>query len=141
MTGNAVIDGKNTHIDIYINGKVERKRIIVDKQKQAFTFNYETKPDLVNVDAEKMLLGVKTENKTLEEYTFQYKNAPLYVDRKEAIEAVSQYQYESPAYRQLVESALYDKHWAIRQFALDTLLLDGNTSQQIKDRILDLGYN
>ena len=125
-------------VDIYMNGKVERKRIIVDKQMQAFTFNYDTKPDLVNVDAEKMLLGVKTENKSLEEYIFQYKNAPLFLDRKEAIEVVSQYQYESPAYRQLVESALYDKHWAIRQFALDTILLDENTSQQIKDRILEM---
>ncbi len=128
-------------VDIYINGKVERKRIVVDKQKQEFKYSYATKPDLVNVDAEKMLLGIKTENKSLDEYMFQYKNAPLYLDRKEAIEAISAYQNIGSEYMQAIESALSDKHWSIRQFALDTILIDYSTTQQVKDKILDLAKN
>lgn len=60
-------------VDIYINGKVERKRIIVDKQKQAFTFNYETKPDLVNVDAEKCCWELKQKTKHWRNILFNIK--------------------------------------------------------------------
>ena len=42
------------------------------------------KPKLVKVDAQNILLGTKTDNKSIEEYAFQYKNGPMYLDRKEA---------------------------------------------------------
>jgi len=128
-------------VDIYSNGKVERKNIIVDKAIQIFTFPAATRPDLVNVDAEKMLLCSKYDNKSLDEFVFQYNNAPLFKDRMEAVENVSMYQYENIAYRQLIESALNDKHWFIRQTAVDTLLIDENTTQAIKDKILDMAKN
>ena len=47
---------------------------------------YAAKPDLVNVDADKILLWEKTDNKTAENFIFQYKHAPNYLDRKEALD-------------------------------------------------------
>jgi aminopeptidase N len=71
-------------IDIYtINGK-ERKKIIVTKSKQDFTFTTET-PLLVNIDATKTLLADKEDNKSEEQWIYQLNNAPLYLDKKEAI--------------------------------------------------------
>jgi len=42
-------------------------------------------PSLVNFDAERQLLAKTTFEKTKDEYIFQYKNAPLWGDREEAI--------------------------------------------------------
>ena len=44
-------------------------------KSDTFFFPSSTKPDLINFDAEKILLAVTKENKTLDEYLFQYKNA------------------------------------------------------------------
>ncbi len=72
-------------IDIYIDGKVERSRVWVNEASSVFTFPVAHKPDLVNVDAEKALLCLKEEKKSISEWAFQYKHCPLYVDRLEAI--------------------------------------------------------
>ncbi|MFI5172975.1 MAG: M1 family aminopeptidase, partial [Chitinophagales bacterium] len=128
-------------IDIYVDGRVDRKKIILDKQIQDFIFAVDSKPDLVNVDAEKMLLGTKSDVKSDEEYIFQYKNAPLFLDRMEAIEMLSSAQLESSAAKDVIVAALDDKHWAIRQFAIDTLMIDNYTSQEVKNKILSLAKN
>lgn len=128
-------------VDIYQNGKVERKKITVDKAIQSFTFNFDSKPDLVNVDAEKMLLGTKFDDKDINSYLFQYAHAPLYRDRAEALEALADDQSEVPEIQALFVSALNDMHWSLRQFAVDTLWIDENTSQAVKDKILDMAKN
>lgn len=125
-------------VDFYYNGKVERKRITMDRAIQTFSFNFPVKPDLVNVDAEKMLLGNKYDNKDIDSYIFQYQHAPLYRDRAEALEALSPYQAEDSRYRDLITSALDDKHWSLRQFAIDTLLIDDSTPQSVKDKIINM---
>ena len=73
-------------IDVYSGGARTRHKVWVENQTDTFTFNYSKKPDLVNVDADKVMLWVKTDNKTAENYVFQYMNAPLYLDRREALE-------------------------------------------------------
>lgn len=128
-------------VDIYANSKVERKQIILDKAIQIFTFPSATRPDLVNIDAEKMLLCTKYDIKNLDEYTFEYKNAPLFLDRLEALEGLAPYQDQDIAYRNVVASALNDKHWHIRLTAVDTILIDGSTSQTTIDKILDMAKN
>lgn len=77
-------------IDIYVGGKKERKRVWITDVKNTFTFDVDSKPSLVNIDAEKQLLAEiayeKGSEKTKEEYVFQYKNAALWGDRQEALE-------------------------------------------------------
>ncbi len=128
-------------IDIYYNGKVERKRVVVDKQIQDFVFETKVKPDLINVDAEKMLLGVKSDIKTNEEYIFQYNHAPLFLDRMEAVQALSVMQYELSSAKEIIIAALNDKHWAIRQFALDTVIIENYPTQELKDKIISMAKN
>ncbi|MEI9958387.1 MAG: hypothetical protein WDM90_19255 [Ferruginibacter sp.] len=50
-----------------------------------FSFATNGKPDLINVDGDKMLVCEKTDHKTAEQFIFQYKYAANYVDRREAI--------------------------------------------------------
>jgi hypothetical protein len=58
----------------------------VTNKVDSFVFDAGTKPDLVNFDGRKYLLAEKKENKTLDEYIYQYKYAGNYVDRREAID-------------------------------------------------------
>ncbi len=72
-------------IDIYTVGEVQRKSVFVNEQKQSFEFET-SKPLLVNFDAEKVILCKKTEDKPIEQWIYQLNNAPLYLDKKEALE-------------------------------------------------------
>lgn len=108
-------------VDIYANGKKERHEITVTQFEQEFVFDAPVKPDLVNVDAEKMLLAIKKDNKTLAEYEFQYSNAPLYLDRYESIDAMRKNVNDSMA-RQVLVKGLDDKSWSIRVITLNTLV-------------------
>ncbi|MBC7743876.1 MAG: M1 family metallopeptidase [Flavobacterium sp.] len=104
-------------VDIYVNGKVDRKEIVLDKQNQNFSFSYLSQPDLINVDAEKSVLSVKTETKLLSQNVFHYKNGPLFMDRFEALLALQPQKSELFA-RQIFMSALADSNSTIRQLAL-----------------------
>jgi len=100
-------------IDIYSGGKKERQKVWVNDKNDTLNFHVDVKPDLVNVDGDKILLVQKTDNKTLDEYLFQYFNAPLYVDRYEAIEAAKKKQSEKAAQKILL-GALHDKYFRLR---------------------------
>jgi len=73
-------------IDVYNGAAKKRYNVWVENMIDTFTFNYTQKPDLVNVDADKVMLWVKTDNKTAENYQHQIKYAPLYLDRREALD-------------------------------------------------------
>ena len=120
-------------IDIYSNGKVERQKIILDKQSQTFSFASSTAPNLVNVDAEKFIVGEKIEAKTLNELVFQFQNAPLFMDRYEALLMLKTFKNEK-AGREIYFSALKDKNWFIRKMALEFMheIYDGQMGDVYK---------
>ena len=62
------------------------------------------RPDLINVDGDKIILCQKKDHKTLENFIYQYKHAGLYLDRREAIEYCSEHQDE-PAAQALLKLA------------------------------------
>ncbi len=105
-------------VDIYEGGKKRREKITVKSEKDVFFFDCTSKPDLVNVDAEKQLLCTKTDNHTTGEWIFQYQNAPLFLDRHEALSKLCKnYEANSDAGK-IVRKAMDDKHWAIRKLAI-----------------------
>ena len=73
-------------IDLYNGATKKRYNVWVENKTDTFTFNYSQKPDLINVDGDKVMLWAKTDNKTTENYIHQRKYAPLYMDRKEAMD-------------------------------------------------------
>lgn len=128
-------------IDIYFNGKVERKEIVLDKQKQSFIFPVAALPDLVNVDAEKYILAEKSEVKTLQQYAFQYEHAPLFMDRMEAVIMLLQKKDESLSKRILI-AAFKDKNWVIRNTALLVLEYLSNEERiSVYQKIKELALN
>lgn len=110
-------------IDVYVNGKKERHNYWMSSKSDSVKFTLSSKPDLVNVDADKILLMRKTDNHTIDEYAFQYKNAPLYVDRLEAINAAAKDLKEAKA-QEIILSALKDPYYGLRIKSIKALKLD-----------------
>ncbi len=107
-------------VDVYVNGKIERHRIVVTKASETFDIDATAIPDLVNVDAEKMILCTKHETKSISEWVFQYHNAPLYLDRYEALEGLYKVAKDSMATKTIIE-VLNDKNWSLRMDAISLL--------------------
>ena len=105
-------------IDIYAGGKTERHRVVLSEAKQAFRFDLASPPDLVNVDAEKMLCGTKRDTKPRKQYVYQYYHAPLYLDRYEAVVQISDGVEANSAESAMMMDALHDPYWNIRALAV-----------------------
>jgi Aminopeptidase N len=74
-------------IDVYNGPNKKRYNVWIENKIDTFTFNASTKPTLINVDADKVLLAEKTDKKTNENWIEQWKYAGNYVDKKEALTA------------------------------------------------------
>jgi len=107
-------------VDIYSNGKKDRHEIWMRQKADTLSFHTPNQPELVNVDGDKVLLGVKIDNKTAEQFKYQYAHAPLYLDRYEAIEAASPHQ-DIKVNRDIVLAALKDKYYGLRIMAIKAL--------------------
>ena len=101
-------------IDIYTGGKKTRHTVWMRHQRQLFSFAVSARPELVNVDGDKILLVEKKDHKTLQEFINQYKLAGNYVDRKEAVDYASDHS-EEPGAKDFLVSALTDSFYGIRK--------------------------
>jgi len=112
-------------VDIYAGGKKERHNVWMNDKADTLTFDVASKPDLVNVDGDKVLLTKKTDNKSLNEFVFQYFNAPLYMDRFEAIDFAKANQTAKEAQKLLI-AALKDKYYGLRIKAINALKMSND---------------
>ncbi|HEV8079528.1 MAG TPA: M1 family metallopeptidase [Chitinophagaceae bacterium] len=100
-------------IDVYSGSKKTRHNVWIKNAADTFAFASPTKPDLINFDGDKILIAQKTENKNLDNYVHQYKYAPNYVDRREALE------YFSKKKAKELAEGLNDRYEGLRQFTLE----------------------
>lgn len=129
------------YIDLYVNGKVERNKIIVTKADETFEFAAENKPSLVNIDATKSTLCIKNETKSTEEWAFQYSNAPLYLDRFEALTQLVSKTKDTIANNSIIK-ALNDKFWSLRNDAISMLKnLPAGNEKVIKEKLVAIAVN
>jgi len=128
-------------IDIYNGANKIRYQVWARNKMDTFYFDAASKPDLVNFDGDKILLTEKKENKTLEEYIYQYKYAGNYLDRREAIDFASKKQ-DDPKAVDLLKIALKDKYSGLRSFAIGKLdLKKDNVKQAVEATLVDLVRN
>ncbi len=108
-------------IDVYVNGKAERTHIVVTEAKQVFNIKTSGQPQLVNFDAERQLLCNLDYEKTVEEYIFQFKNAPLFEDRYESLKKLDTKLADANVYALFKWAAENDKYYIIRNYAIARL--------------------
>ncbi|HMH33796.1 MAG TPA: M1 family metallopeptidase [Puia sp.] len=128
-------------IDVYSGTQKERHKVWMKDKTDSFTFSYNRKPDLVNVDGDKILLCQKKDDKTLENFIYQYKYAGLYLDRREAIDYCAKHENDPKAV-ELLKLALHDKYFELRNYTLSKLKMAmDNVKKEFEPLILDLAKN
>lgn len=121
-------------IDIYNGSSKTRHMVWMENKADSFFFPVSSKPDLINVDADKVILADKKDNKTLSEFIFQFKHANNYLDRREAIDFAAKNIKEAGAYN-LITEALNDPFYRVRSRALaafGTATLDAATIAKVE---------
>ncbi len=100
-------------IEIYHGSSKKRYTVWAENAADTFSFSVASKPDLINVDADKVLLAEKKDTKTLSEWIHQYTYAGKYLDRRDAIDFAARNTSDPAAYDLLVK-ALGDPFYNIR---------------------------
>ncbi len=108
-------------VDVYENGKPKRYQVWVDaKAKNTFSFATSKIADLVNVDADGVLLGEITDKKTPEQFYTQYINSKEFSSRNKAVEDAAKNSTNVSSLKTLA-AALKDSNFRIRMKALNAL--------------------
>jgi aminopeptidase N len=102
-------------IDIYEGNDKKRYKVWVENESDTLTFKYSKRPDLINVDADKVLLAVKDDNKTSANYLHQLTYAPLYLDRREALDYFAEKKSSN------LKLGLKDKYAPLRRMTISRL--------------------
>jgi len=100
-------------IEVYHGNSKKRYTVWAENAADTFSFSVASKPDLINVDADKVLLAEKKDSKTLSEWIHQYTYAGKYLDRRDAIDFAARNTSDPAAYDLLVK-ALGDPFYNIR---------------------------
>ena len=107
-------------IDIYEGTKSKRHQVWVEaKGRNSFSFQYHQKPNLVNVDADGILLAEINDTKNAEEYLHQYLYSKDLKSRLLAIQYVKENQ--NPTTLKILLAGLKDSYFKMRIQALDAL--------------------
>jgi aminopeptidase N len=128
-------------IDVYEGTAKTSYPVWIEHLVDTFTFSYKNKPSLINIDGNKIILCEKQDNKTLDNYIFQYTHAGLYLDRLEAITFCAKNQ-DDPKARELLKRTLKDRYSGLRGFTLGHLDMKNDTVRLIVEPVLaDLAAN
>ncbi len=128
-------------IDLYEGGVKTRHSVWLSNENDSFYFSYNKRPDLINVDADKIILCQKQDHKTLDNFIYQYTHAGLYMDRREAIEYCAEHA-EEPAAQALLKKALKDPYFELRNLTMNSVNLDSNGLRTFLEPVLvDLATN
>ncbi len=119
-------------IEVFEGDTPKRYEVWVDQKSKSFSFKYTDKPDLVNVDADRTLLAVISDEKTVENLVHLYKVGKKFEDRKEAIEGLVNEQANEEALK-TIQAALNDSYYGLRIMAIENIdLSNSNAKKAIK---------
>lgn len=107
-------------IDIYHGSNKKRYTVWAENKADTFSFPVTSKPDLINIDADKATLAEKKDSKTLAEYIHQFTYGPQYLDRREALDFAAKNSSDPAAYN-LIVKGLSDPSYRIRMRAINSL--------------------
>lgn len=123
-------------IDVFDNGKAVRQKVWVDaKEKNTFTFTSSKTPDLVNINADGILVSEITDKKTADQNLLQFNNTKELYSRLNALQGVKD-DLSNPSAIKLLSAALRDPSFRIRQKALE--MMDLSKPEQAKALISDV---
>ncbi len=117
-------------IDIYENGTKIRHNVFIDRRDTSFKFIYKSKnPELIEVNADGVLLADFIENKVLTDYIFQLKNSANFEHKREALLEIAKNQDQKKAFNAIAD-AINDDFYKIRILALENIDLINKWSKR-----------
>ena len=128
-------------IDVYIDGKATRHRVVIDSLTNKFYLPVSKKPELIIFDAEHQLVGVIKDTHSREDLVLQYTLAPLHFDRADAVERLAKKSKSAEAVK-VLKLALDDKFYGIREAALKSIpKIPNENFAGLKDKIMGIAKN
>jgi aminopeptidase N len=140
-------------INVFYGDIVMTYPVVYKYVKQRFSFPALGFPDLVDIDAERVLLCEKKENKTLKQFAFQLAHNTRYATRVEALDglkdSIGKNEIATQAYRSLLDATEWIwRREAIRKMRSDSLtqtvflekikeMATADTSAQVRKEALD----
>ena len=105
-------------VAIWDNEGKRIEKVVLDSLEQQFTFTYSGELKNVLFDNQQMLLGRFYEEKPLAQYVHQFKNMNRWKAKSAAFNRIK----GTPLFADVVDLALSDKFWNIRELALTHIL-------------------
>lgn len=118
-------------IDVYDNGKPKRYNVWVNAEaKNTFNFDVSKNADLVNINADGILVADITDTKTPEQYLMQFTGSKEFKSRYNALNGIKDQVGKNPAATKLLAAALKDPYFRTKIKALQ--LMDLSNAEQFK---------
>lgn len=105
-------------LSIYVAGTTEKHPVRLNQRVQTFRFKVDQQPDLIQFDSDRILLAEVKDNKSERELAFQFKHAPRFMDRFEALSSLLE--SESDLCSEILPIAVKDSFWIIRSMAIES---------------------
>ena len=124
-------------IDIYENEKRTRYQVKVKDSIETFEFSYQTRPALINVDADHILLAKINDHRSKETYYYQFFHARNYGDRRLGLDKAVE-NTEDPKAVKVIISAIDDPFYKLRIKAIENLNVTANYfNRKLEKKLLD----
>lgn len=123
------------NIDFYTANGKETKAIVINQRSHEFSFPFAQKPNFIDFDPAKILVGEVRDNKTQTDYSYQYKYAPSYSNRNQAVSYALYNKNKETT--QLLVAALDDQEEELRAIAIQGLdLSDPIIKKMVESKII-----
>jgi aminopeptidase N len=122
-------------IGLWWGDRVMYHSVWMKNERDTFRFYSKAIPDLIDADADRILLCTKQENKRLDEYIFQYEKHPEFAAKYEALQKIKDAQKESIIAKNTLLSALSDTFYFFRKYAIENIKLYADSSPQLVEKL------
>ncbi len=126
----AVFDSEGKHVH----------SVVLDEVSETFILPFNTELKGIIYDEEQMLLAKRKENKTREQYIYQYYHGERYAARRDGL--MEGAKLKTPGSEQLILDALKDPFWNIRLLAIGKIgILKGEKKEEAIAMVMDMAQN
>jgi len=122
-------------VDVYVNKQRRRYNIVMNGKTDTLRFRTVSRPDLVNIDADKSLLVDKDDHQSTAGFVALYDDATNLIDRQEALTGLAEHQ-DDPAVQGMLKKALADPYYGLRAAVIANLDLKNEAVRDITVPIL-----
>jgi aminopeptidase N len=114
---------------------------VLSKKSQTFAFKADGKPLLIDFDPEHEVLCDRKDDKTTDNYIFEYNNARFYTERIEALKNLAPLQAQNAGAKAALIKAMTEDFFAVREFAVGKIDLPKDNNDSIYITLLNLAQH